>query len=105
MHPYLERLEAEAARAEGVNCPHTFITDDGVTRLCNYCGELVDRPLAIADVLKRNLDTSVESGNGFILCWNRNKKLWRIWENTQFVFESPDEDAAAREFLRRAGGE
>lgn len=55
--------------------------------------------LTVADVLKHNLDAEVECA-GFILCWNRKEKLWRIWQNTQFVFESPDESAACAEFLR-----
>ena len=81
MHPYLERLEREAANAEGVTVA----------------------PLTVADVLKRSTMTClVDNNSAFQIVWHYNE--WRIYRGGGLYFQSPDESAACAEFLRLTGG-
>lgn len=75
MHPYLERLEKEAAKAEGVN--------GGLT---------------VADVLKNDSQVYRLTNGDYELIWNDTR--WQIWRGGGLHFESPDESAAVAEFLR-----
>ena len=84
MHPYLERLERGAAKAEGATVA----------------------PLTFADVLKHpKIDfwLDCESHN---LQWEDIAKVWQIRKGflSPVIFESPDESAACAEFLRLTGG-
>ena len=83
MHPYLEQLEREAAKAEGATVA----------------------PLTVADVLKCSTMYCLTDHHVYLIYYsNGGNGVYQVWHLAKKTFESPDESAACAEFLRLAGG-